>query len=64
MKKSCMACKDILENDEVALNKKLFSKSVQNFYCLKCLADYLELPEELLKQKIVEFKKQGCGLFI
>ena len=64
MKKSCMACKVILEKDEIALNKKLFSKSVQNFYCLKCLSNYLELPEELLKQKIIEFKQQGCGLFV
>lgn len=59
----CLKCEKVLEKDIVALNKKLLGRIIVNFFCLKCLADYLELPEELLKNKINDFKRQGCSLF-
>jgi len=61
--KICLICNVNLEKDIIALNKKLLGRHISDFYCLKCLADYLELPEELLKDKIKEFKNQGCSLF-
>lgn len=62
-KKICLQCNANLEKDIVGLNKKLLGRHLSHFYCLKCLADYLELPEELLRNKIKEFKSQGCSLF-
>ena len=44
-------------------NKKIINKKTSVFYCLHCLADYLEVSEEELLDKIEEFKEEGCTLF-
>jgi len=62
--KSCYICnKEILSKNEVALTKKLLDKNAKYFYCLDCLAEYLEVDTEFLLAKIEEFKEQGCDLF-
>jgi len=63
MKKLCLTCKSELNKDEIALNKKLINRNMKDFYCIKCLSKHLEIPEELLRQKIIDYKNQGCGLF-
>lgn len=64
MKIYCEVCGiEITNKDVTALNKKLYSKSVKQFYCLKCMADNLEVSEEDLLDKIEEFKEEGCTLF-
>lgn len=64
MKITCeVCCADNIEKDVIALNKKLFDKNVKQFYCLKCMADVLEVTEEDLLDKIEEFKEEGCTLF-
>lgn len=63
-KETCFACKTkIEEKDAIALNKKLLSRKVDNFYCLSCLADFVGVSIEELMDKIEEFKEQGCSLF-
>lgn len=60
----CYVCgKDKLSKDEIGLVKKLLDKNSSVFYCLPCLADYFEVSEEELKDKIEEFKEEGCTLF-
>lgn len=60
----CFACgKKNLGKNEIGLNKKLLGRGVKNFYCLNCLAEYLEVDCELLLAKVEEFKEQGCTLF-
>lgn len=62
--KACYVCgKTPLSRDEIGLTKKLIDKSSKIFYCLDCLADYLEVTTEELKNKIEEFKEEGCTLF-
>lgn len=62
--KACYVCgKTPLSRDEIGLTKKLIDKSSKTFYCLACLADYLEVTTEELKNKIEEFKEEGCTLF-
>ena len=62
--KNCYVCgKQNLTTDEVGLTKKLLDKNTDKFYCLSCLAEYLEVTEEELLAKIEEFKMQGCTLF-
>jgi len=62
--KNCYVCgKKPLSKDEVGLTKKLISKKSQTFYCLSCLADYLEVTPEELLAKVEEFKEEGCALF-
>jgi predicted nucleic-acid-binding Zn-ribbon protein len=62
--KVCYVCgKENLSKDEIGLTKKLLDKNTKRFYCLDCLAEYLEVDTEFLLEKVEEFKKQGCKLF-
>ena len=63
--KICIACgKKPLSKDEIGINKKLLGEQVENFYCMDCLADYLEVENQDLLDKIEEFKEEGCKLFL
>ena len=62
-KKCCVCGKTPLSRDEVGLTKKLIDRKTPVFYCLSCLADYLEVTGEELLAKVEEFKDEGCTLF-
>ena len=65
MKKAvCCDCGKTLKKDEVALTRKLIDPDAEDFYCLDCMAEYIGCAVEDLKEKIVEFKEQGCTLFL
>lgn len=62
--KKCYVCgKYPLSKDEIGLTKKIIDKKTSIFYCLKCMAEYLEVTEEELVNKIEEFKEEGCTFF-
>lgn len=64
LEKKCYVCgKTPLTKDEIGLTKKLINKKATSFYCLSCLAEYLEVTEEELLAKVEEFKNEGCTLF-
>lgn len=61
---NCVMCgKTDLEKDTIGINKKLLGVNIQNFYCMDCLAGYLECTVDELIDKIEEFKEEGCTLF-
>ena len=63
-KTNCCVCgKSVLSKDEIGLSKKLIGKNTKNFYCISCLANYLDVTEEELQDKLEEFKEEGCVLF-
>jgi hypothetical protein len=62
-KKHCILCETELKKDHVALNKKLLGRSIEKYYCIRCLAEYIGCTVEDLLTKIEEFKEQGCALF-
>ena len=62
-KVKCYVCSSELDKDAVGLNKKMFSKNVRRFFCIYCLANYLDVTVEDLLAKVEEFKSQGCTLF-
>lgn len=64
VKKTCVECRQTLKKDEIALTQKILDPDAQEFYCLDCLAEYLECDVDDLKVKIEEFKEQGCALFL
>ena len=65
MKISCVICgKTELSNNCVGINKKLLGATILNFYCMDCLAEYLECTVQELLDKIEEFKEEGCTLFM
>ncbi|NLC26901.1 MAG: hypothetical protein GX777_09845 [Fastidiosipila sp.] len=65
MKKyDCASCgKRDLDKNTVGINKKLLGLEVQNYYCMDCLAAYLDTTVDDLNEKIEEFKNEGCKLF-
>ena len=63
-KKSCYVCgKEAINKSEIGLTKKFFGVDSRYFYCINCLAEYLEVDTEFLLEKIEIFKEQGCVLF-
>jgi hypothetical protein len=60
----CCECNVLLVKDHIALSKKLLGRNIINFYCIGCLAKYLECEVGDLEVKIMEFKEQGCALFL
>ena len=65
MKKvNCIACGKVgLVRNEIGINKKLLGDNENNFYCLDCLAEYLEVTPQDILDKIEDFKEEGCTLF-
>lgn len=62
--KKCYVCdRSPLTKNEIGLTKKLIDKKATTFYCIDCLAEYLEVTTEELEAKIEEFKDKGCKLF-
>lgn len=59
----CMKCGKKLTKDETALHKKLFNRGAEQFMCIDCIASYLDIPKEILLEKIIQFKSMGCTLF-
>ena len=60
---ACISCGRAVTRDEKALTRKLINRGADSFYCLSCLSILFEVPEETLKEKIVQFRKMGCTLF-
>ena len=63
-KRICCDCGRTLKRDEIALTQKLIDIDTEEFYCLDCLAEYVGCTVQDLKEKIQEFKEQGCTLFL
>lgn len=63
--KRCRYCEALLERNVVGLNKKLFEENtkINHYMCFSCMAEYLECSEEDLREKVEEFKREGCKLF-
>ena len=60
----CKSCEKAgLTKDEIGINKKMFGEKIKDFYCLSCLAEYLEVSEEDLTVRIEEYKANGCNAF-
>ena len=59
----CVRCGAPLVKDDVAMTRKMINRGADSFYCLSCLADHFELTEDILREKIREFKAMGCTLF-
>ena len=63
-KKECIKCGRGLAFDEIALHRKLLGKTLTEHMCISCMAGHFKVTEELLKEKIVQFKEMGCLLFV
>lgn len=52
-----------MPKNTIGINKKLLGVDIENFYCMDCLASYLDVSVDDLLEKIEEFKDEGCKLF-
>ncbi len=57
-------CGRSLFSDEIALTKKLINRGTNQYLCLSCLSHKFDVSEDILKDKISQFKEMGCTLFI
>ncbi len=63
-KQKCGSCGKPLETkNEIGINRKLLGDQTMVYYCMDCLAEYLEVTVQDIEDKIEEFKDQGCKLF-
>lgn len=63
-KQSCASCgKGMLTRNEVGINQKLLGERTEAYYCMNCLADYLDVTVQDIEDKIEEFRAEGCKLF-
>lgn len=61
---ACLQCGRPLTSDEVAVYHKLVRRDATDFLCKTCLAAYFNVDEAKIDQKIEQFKRQGCMLFV
>jgi hypothetical protein len=59
----CIRCGALLTGDEKALTRKLINRGTTQYFCLGCLADHFQVTEDILREKIREFRAMGCTLF-
>ena len=59
----CMKCGKELTNDEIGAYRKMVNRGALEFLCKSCLAAWFDCEEELIDQKIAQFKRMGCSLF-
>ena len=61
---ACVKCGASVSQNEIGLTKKLISRDTKAYYCLSCLAEKFDVTEARLIEKIEQFKKNGCMLFV
>ncbi len=64
MSNVCKQCGEALKKDEKAINLKLISRTVTDFYCIDCLARKLGCSREAIEERIRYYRESGnCTLF-
>lgn len=49
--------------DIIGLNKKFLGRYQNEYFCVRCLCEVLELDEEQLHERMENFRSEGCTLF-
>lgn len=61
---TCKECGAPLGSDDIAINQKLISRNVREFFCIDCLAAYYKTTRETIQARIDYYRKSGhCTLF-
>lgn len=60
----CIKCGKSLSANEIGLHKKMINRGATEFMCIDCLSAYFKVDKQLLLNKIEQFKKSGCTLFV
>lgn len=60
----CMQCGKELTHNEIGAHRKFINRGAEQFFCKQCLSKHLGVTPELIDEKIEQFKRQGCTLFV
>ena len=60
----CVRCGAVLAKDDIAMTRKMINRGARQFLCLTCLSRRFDVPEDVLREKIEEFREMGCTLFL
>ena len=60
----CMQCGKELTHNEIGAHRIFIKRGEELFFCRMCLSKHLGVPQELIDDKIEQFKRQGCPLFV
>lgn len=64
MQNNCVKCRKALTPDDIGASKKLINRGMTNdFLCVSCLAEKYGVTEERIREKIEEWRENGCLLF-
>ena len=62
--KTCRECGAALGSDDIAINQKLISRNVREFFCIDCRAAYYKTTREVIQKRIDYYRASGtCTLF-
>lgn len=60
----CYQCNCHICGDEISLNKKLISRSIERYLCLDCMAEGFSVKRQALEDLIRYYHDTGiCSLF-
>ena len=59
----CMECGKELENDEIAIYKRMVNRGATSYLCIPCLSRFFKVDEAKVWEKVEHFRRQGCTLF-
>lgn len=60
---ACYRCGEPVKGDTIGLNRKMVNRGVEQFLCMRCLAEHFRVTEQQLLTMIDHFRKAGCSLF-
>ena len=60
---ACVACGRELTANEIGLFRKLVNRGAERFECIDCLALRFGVSADVLREKIEQFRRDGCTLF-
>ena len=63
MAASCRNCGRELTADEIGIYKRMVNRGATEFLCASCLANYFQISEAMVYEKIEHFRAMGCTLF-
>lgn len=60
----CYRCNASISGDEISLNKKMISRSIERYLCLDCMAKAFGAKRQALEELIEYYHTTGiCSLF-
>ena len=61
---TCFKCGKPLESDAIPIYKKMINRGAEEFMCIGCLADYVQIPRSAIESLIDYYTESGtCDLF-